>query len=101
MDGGSPSVVRGVGLENVGIWCVNGNVRYTHVEEQREIIRQGGQIWIYSSNSAREPCIAAPYIDTEAMALRTWGWIPWKYRDSVTTMCEWGTFFHGEGKRLA
>lgn len=99
VDGGSPDVVRGVGLENVGVWCVNGNVRYTHPEEQREIIRHGGQIWIYSSNSAREPCIAAPYIDTEALALRTWGWIPWKYRDSVTTMCEWGTFYHGEGKR--
>jgi len=99
VDGGSPKVVRGVGLENVGIWCVNGNVRYTHVEEQREIIRQGGQIWIYSSNSAREPCIGAPYIDTEVLALRTWGWIPWKYRESVTTMCEWGTFYHGEDKR--
>jgi len=99
VDGGSPKVVRGVGLENVGIWCVNGNVRYTHVEEQQQIIRHGGQIWIYSSDSAREPCIAAPYIDTEALALRTWGWVPWKYRDSVTTMCEWGTFYHGEGKR--
>ena len=99
VDGGSPQVVRGVGLEHVGVWCINGNVRYTHLEEQREIIRHGGQIWIYSSNSAREPCIAAPYIDTEALALRTWGWIPWKYRDSVTTMCEWGTFYHGDGKR--
>jgi hypothetical protein len=99
VDGGPPAVVRGVGLENVGVWCVNGNVRYTHLDEQREIIRHGGQIWIYSSNSAREPCIGAPYIDTEALALRTWGWIPWKYRDSVTTMCEWGTFYHGDGKR--
>jgi hypothetical protein len=99
VDGGSPTVVRGVGLEHVGIWCVNGNVRYTHVEEQQEIIRHGGEIWIYSSNSAREPCIGAPYIDTESLALRTWGWIPWKYRNSVTTMCEWGTFYHGEGKR--
>jgi hypothetical protein len=99
VDGGPTSVVRGVGLENVGIWCVNGNVRYTHIEEQREIIRHGGEIWIYSSNSAREPCIAAPYTDTEALALRTWGWLPWKYRDSVTTMCEWGTFYHGDGKR--
>jgi hypothetical protein len=99
VDGGSPKVVRGVGLENVGVWCVNGNVRYTHLEEQREIIRHGGQTWIYSSNSAREPCIAGPYIDTEALALRTWGWVPWKYRDSVTTMCEWGTFFHRDGKR--
>lgn len=99
VDGGPPAVVRGVGLENVGIWCVNGNVRYTHPEEQREIIRHGGQIWIYSSNSAREPCIAGPYIDTEVLALRTWGWVPWKYRDSVTTLCEWGTFYHGEGKR--
>jgi hypothetical protein len=99
VDGGPPAVVRGVGLEHVGVWCVNGNVRYTHPDEQREIIRHGGQIFIYSSNSAREPCIAAPYIDTEALALRTWGWIPWKYRDTVTTMCEWGTFFHGQGKR--
>ena len=99
VDGGPPAVVRGVGLQNVGVWCVNGNVRYTHVDEQREIIRHGGEIWIYSSNSAREPCIAAPYIDSEALALRTWGWIPWKYRDSVTTMCEWGTFYHGDGKR--
>jgi len=99
VDGGPPGVVRGVGLEHVGIWCVNGNVRYTHPEEQREIIRRGGEIWIYSSNSAREPCIGAPYIDAEALALRTWGWIPWKYRDTVTTMCEWGTFFHGRGKR--
>jgi hypothetical protein len=99
VDGGPPAVVRGVGLEHVGIWCVNGNVRYTHPDEQREIIRHGGQIWIYSSNSAREPCIAAPYIDTEALALRTWGWIPWKYRDTVTTMCEWGTFYHADGKR--
>jgi len=99
VDGGPPKVVRAVGLENMGIWCVNGNVRYTHPEEQREIIRHGGQIWVYSSNSAREPCIAAPYIDTEALALRTWGWIPWKYRDTVTTMCEWGTFFHANGKR--
>jgi len=99
VDGGPTSVVRGVGLEHIGVWCVNGNVRYTHPEEQREIIRHGGQIWVYSSNSAREPCIAAPYIDTEALALRTWGWIPWKYRDTVTTMCEWGTFYHGRGKR--
>jgi hypothetical protein len=99
VDGGPPRVVRGVGLEHVGVWCVNGNVRYTHPEEQREIIRHGGQVWIYSSNSAREPCIGAPYIDTEALALRTWGWIPWKYRDTVTTMCEWGTFYHGRGKR--
>jgi len=99
VDGGPPAVVRGVGLEHVGVWCVNGNVRYTHPEEQREIIRHGGEIWIYSSNSAREPCIAGPYIDTEALALRTWGWMPWKYRDTVTTMCEWGTFYHGEGKR--
>ncbi len=99
VDGGPTRVVRGVGLQNVGVWCVNGNVRYTHVEEQRQIVRHGGQIWIYSSNSAREPCIAAPYIDTEALALRTWGWVPWKYRDSVTTMCEWGTFYHGKGKR--
>ncbi len=99
VDGGPPEVVRGVGLENVGIWCVNGNVRYLHPREQREIIGHGGQIWIYSSNSAREPCIGAPYIDTEALALRTWGWIPWKYRETVTTMCEWGTFFHAKGKR--
>ncbi len=99
VDGGPTTVVRGVGLENVGVWCVNGNVRYTHLEEQKEIIRHGGEVWIYSSNSAREPCIAAPYTDTEALALRTWGWLPWKYRDSVTTMCEWGTFYHGEGKR--
>jgi len=99
VDGGPTAVVRGVGLENVGVWCVNGNVRYTHVDEQRQIVGRGGQIWIYSSNSAREPCIAGPYIDTEALALRTWGWIPWKYRDSVTTMCEWGTFYHGKGKR--
>jgi hypothetical protein len=99
VDGGSPAVVRGVGLENVGVWCVNGNVRYTHLEEQREIIRHGGQVFIYSSNSAREPCMAAPYIDTESLALRTWGWLPWKYRDSVTTMCEWGTYFHEGGKR--
>jgi hypothetical protein len=99
VDGGPPEVVRSVRLENIGIWCVNGNVRYTHPEEQREIIRHGGQVWIYSSNSAREPCIAAPYIDTEALALRTWGWIPWKYRQIVTTMCEWGTFYHGRGKR--
>jgi len=99
VDGGPTAVVRGVGLENVGIWCVNGNVRYTHVDEQRQIVRHGGQIWIYSSNSAREPCIAGPYIDTEALALPTWGWIPWKYRNSVTTMCEWGTFYHGKGKR--
>lgn len=99
VDGGSAKVVLGVGLENIGVWCVNGNVRYTHVEQQREIIRHGGQIWVYSSNSAREPCIAAPYIDTETLALRTWGWIPWKYRDSVTTMCEWGTFYHGKGRR--
>ena len=42
VDGGPPAVVRGVGLENVGVWCVNGNVRYTHVDEQREIIRHGG-----------------------------------------------------------
>jgi len=99
VDGGPTTVVRGVGMENVGVWCVNGNVRYTHLEEQREIVRHGGEVWIYSSNSAREPCIGAPYIDTEALALRTWGWLPWKYRDSVTTMCEWGTFYHGEGKR--
>ena len=99
VDGGPTAVVRGVGLENVGVWCVNGNVRYTHVDEQRQIVGHGGQIWIYSSNSAREPCIAGPYIDTEALALRTWGWVPWKYRDSVTTMCEWGTFYHGKGKR--
>lgn len=99
VDGGPPEVVRAVGLDRVGIWCVNGNVRYTHPEEQREIVRHGGQIWVYSSNSAREPCIGAPYIDTEALALRTWGWIPWKYRDTVTTMCEWGTFYHGEGRR--
>ena len=99
VDGGPPAVVRGVGLEHVGIWCINGNVRYTHVAEQREIIRHGGQIWVYSSNSAREPCIGAPYLDTEALALRTWGWIPWKYRDSVSTMCEWGTFYHGNLKR--
>jgi hypothetical protein len=99
VDGGPPKVVGEVGLENVGVWCVNGNVRYTHPEEQREIIRHGGEIWIYSSNSAREPCIAAPYIDTEALALRAWGWIPWKYRETVTTMCEWGTFFHAGGKR--
>jgi len=99
VDGGPTEVVRAVGLENVGVWCVNGNVRYTHPDEQREIVRHGGQIWIYSSNSAREPCIAGPYIDTEGLALRTWGWLPWKYRDTVTTMCEWGTFFHGGGKR--
>jgi len=99
VDGGPPTVVRGVGLEHVGIWCVNGNVRYTHPDEQREIVNHGGEVWVYSSNSAREPCIAAPYIDTEALALRTWGWIPWKYRDTVTTMCEWGTFFHANGKR--
>jgi len=99
IDGGPPAVVRAVGLEHVGVWCVNGNVRYTHPEEQREIVRHGGQIWVYSSNSAREPCIGAPYIDTEALALRTWGWIPWKYRATVTTMCEWGTFYHGEGRR--
>lgn len=41
----------------------------------------------------------ATEMETEALALRTWGWIPWKYRDNVTTMCEWGTFYHGEGKR--
>ena len=99
VDGGSPAVVRGVGLEHVGVWCVNGNVRYTHLDEQRQIVRHGGQIWIYSSNSAREPCMAAPYIDAEALALRTWGWIPWKYRESVTTMCEWGTFYHADGRR--
>jgi len=99
VDGGSSEVVRGVGLEHVGIWCVNGNVRYTFPAEQREIIRHGGEIWIYSSNSAREPCIGGPYIDTEALALRTWGFIPWKYRDTVTTMCEWGTFYHADGKR--
>jgi hypothetical protein len=99
VDGGPPEVVRAVGLKHMGIWCVNGNVRYLHPEEQEEIIRGGGEIWVYSSNSAREPCIAAPYIDTEALALRTWGWIPWKYRDTVTTMCEWGTFYHGDGRR--
>lgn len=99
VDGGPPEVVRAVGLKHMGIWCVNGNVRYLHREEQEEIIRGGGEIWVYSSNSAREPCIAAPYIDTEALALRTWGWIPWKYRDTVTTMCEWGTFFHADGRR--
>jgi hypothetical protein len=99
VDGGPPEVVRAVGLKHIGIWCVNGNVRYLHREEQKEIIRGGGEIWVYSSNSAREPCIAAPYIDTEALALRTWGWIPWKYRDTVTTMCEWGTFFHADGRR--
>lgn len=99
VDGGPPEVVRAVGLKHMGIWCVNGNVRYLHPDEQKEIIRSGGEIWVYSSNSAREPCIAAPYIDTEALALRTWGWIPWKYRDTVTTMCEWGTFFHGDGRR--
>ncbi len=99
VNGGSTQVVRGVGLEHIGVWCVNGNVRYLHLEEQREIIRHGGQIWIYSSNSAREPCMAGPYIDTEVLALRTWGWLPWKYRDSVTTMCEWGTYFHRDGQR--
>lgn len=99
VDGGSPEVVRGVGLEYVGVWCVNGNVRYTFPTEQREIVRHGGEIWIYSSNSAREPCIGSPYIDTESLALRTWGFIPWKYRDTVTTMCEWGTFYHADGKR--
>lgn len=38
------------------------------------------QWWFYTSCVAGEPAVGAPYIEGEALGMRTWGWIVYRYQ---------------------
>jgi hypothetical protein len=38
------------------------------------------QGWFYTSCCAGEPAVGAPYLEGEALGMRTWGWIVYRYQ---------------------
>ena len=59
----------------VDIWCISScfyPVRQLQARQAR-----GEEAWFYQG---AEPWVGAENLDNEALALRTWAWIAWKYR---------------------
>ncbi len=59
----------------IDIWCISGcfyPVKLLQAEQAK-----GKEVWFYQGS---EPWIGSEGLDNDALGLRTWAWIGWKYR---------------------
>ena len=59
----------------VDIWCISSCFYPVRLLAERQ--RRGEEAWFYQG---AEPWVGAENLDNEALGLRTWAWIAWKYR---------------------
>lgn len=72
---GDPKPLMGYFGDAIDIWCISGcfyPVDLLQAEQAR-----GKEAWFYQGS---EPWIGSENLDNEALGLRTWAWIAWKYR---------------------
>lgn len=61
--------------DSIDIWCISGcfyPVKLLQAEQAK-----GKEVWFYQGSA---PWIGSEGLDNEALGLRTWAWIGWKYR---------------------
>jgi hypothetical protein len=68
--------------DDIEVWNVVGSTFSQGVDEMaaRQSSHPEEQWWFYISCCAGEPAVGSPYIEGEALSLRTWGWINYRYR---------------------
>jgi len=74
---------------DIDIWCISGC--FYDVKALQAQQAKGKQAWFYQGS---EPWIGSEDIDNDALGMRTWAWIGWKYRvDCWHNWCSgrWGS----------
>jgi len=75
--------------ESIDIWAMVANLYFP---EDLENIKAGGaETWVYQWD---EPYIGGQFIDADALSMRTWAWIGWKY--NIDGLLYWAVNFWNE-----
>ena len=73
----------------VDIWAVQGSYFKGLLGELKKRQRRGVEVWFYQGSA---PGLGPEILDTEGLALRTWGWIGWRYGMDAADLwecCKW------------
>jgi len=73
----------------IDIWAVQGSHWNGLLRELKKRQRRGVEVWFYQGSA---PALGPEILDTEGLALRTWGWIGWRYRMDAADLwecCKW------------
>ena len=71
----SPDKLLSRFADSMDIWCISGC--FYPVDKLQAQQARGKEAWFYQGS---EPWIGSENLDSEALGLRTWAWIAWKYR---------------------
>ena len=73
----------------VDIWAIQGSYFKGLLGELVKRRERGVQVWFYQGSA---PALGPEILDTEGLALRTWGFIGWRYRMDAADLwegCKW------------
>ncbi len=73
----------------VDIWAVQGSYFRGLLPELLALRARGAQVWFYQGSA---PAVGPEILDAEGVALRTWGWIGWRYGLDAADLwecCKW------------
>jgi len=67
--------------DDIDVWNHNGAPAYIDADATLARIRDNPEEmwWFYTTCSAGEPSVGSPMIEGEALGMRTWGWIVFRY----------------------
>ena len=73
----------------IDIWAVQGSYFKGLLPELKKRQQRGVEVWFYQGSA---PALGPEILDTEGLALRTWGWIGWRYGMDAADLwecCKW------------